>query len=407
MSLQYGCVMPNLIASRLMDKSEEIMKLWCTRARKDIGAAGAMETFALLDSLPQYLTQMADALTDSVKKTTARVADDKTDSTRIGRKHGTDRANFSHYSMDEVIFEFHILRKVIFEVMEQEGPLASTERDIIISSIEQAVNDSATQFTAALRESQQILMNTLTHDLRTPLTLAKLSGELILRISKEDKSKIYASRVVESLIRLDEMIDDLLDSSRVRSGQKLEMDFREMDLAELMAEVCEELTLVFGDRFIFKKTGVVKGYWSEPSLRRLIENLITNAAKFGFPDTKITMSLTQTDEGTQIKIHNFGEPIKEIDVPSLFDQFQRGADSVKKKGWGIGLTLVKGVAESHHGTVRVESSDQEGTTFFVLLPNDFRKTIKSKGDTKSRLSQDHIEADKKIDMASIINREKT
>ena len=365
--------MTNEIANRLKNNSEKIMKLWSARAQRDIQAAVPLEKLALRDSLPEYLTQIVDALSNTIIRTPSRVADDKIDSTRVGFQHGTDRATLSNYSVDEVIFEFHILREIIFKVMEEDQPLPSKERDIIISSIEQAVNDSATQFAAVLKDIQQKIMVTLTHDLRTPIAIAKLSGDLILRRSEEKDSQELAKRVVDAMGRVDEMIDDLLDSSRVRAGQKMQLEFQEMDLAKLMREICHELKIIFGDRITFNATGEIKGYWSEQGLRRLIENLISNAVKYGYSNSVITASVTEVIQGTKLEVHNLGKPIKKDDIPTLFDQFKRGPDTGKKQGWGIGLTLVKGITDAHQGRINVESSQEKGTSFIILLPNDFRK----------------------------------
>jgi signal transduction histidine kinase len=71
-----------------------------------------------------------------------------------------------------------------------------------------------------------------------------------------------------------------------------------------------------------------------------------------------------------LSVHNRGEPIKSEDEENLFQLFHRGtgAQAAGKRGWGLGLTIVKGIAEAHGGRVRVESSQGRGTTFFIDLP---------------------------------------
>ncbi len=153
------------------------MKLWSTRAQREITEALPLERLALRDSLPEYLNQMAEALSVTVKRTVARNAQDKSDSTRVGHKHGHDRAIRSEYSIDEVIFEFHLLREVVFQVLEETKPLSIRDRNVIISSIEQAVNDSATHFAKELREMQKKLSSHLptTYELQFPLRKFQLN----------------------------------------------------------------------------------------------------------------------------------------------------------------------------------------------------------------------------------------
>jgi signal transduction histidine kinase len=72
-------------------------------------------------------------------------------------------------------------------------------------------------------------------------------------------------------------------------------------------------------------------------------------------------------------VHNFGKAIPEEEQALLFQQYRRARSAETRTGWGLGLTVVKGMTEAHHGTVQVESKDEKGTTFSVQLPKDSRK----------------------------------
>jgi signal transduction histidine kinase len=84
----------------------------------------------------------------------------------------------------------------------------------------------------------------------------------------------------------------------------------------------------------------------------------------------VTVTLSQQGEQVELAVHNLGRPIPEEEQAILFQHFTRtkSAETSGKKGWGIGLTLVKGVAEAHGGSVQVESTPAHGTTFRVRLP---------------------------------------
>lgn len=362
----------------LKKNSEKILGLWSKRAQREITEALPLERLDLRDSLPEYLNQMAAALSKTFKSSPSIKAHEKSESTRVGHKHGHDRAVFSQYSIDEVIFEFHLLREVIFDVLEEVKPLSVRDRDIIISSIEQAVNDSATHFAKELREMQKKTIVTLTHDLRTPVSIAKISAELILKYHKNDAIGNIATRIVNNMDRIDLMVDDLLDATRIRALKNLGLEFQKMDLTKLSREICHELKIVFGDRIVFKGREKIFGYWSEQGLRRLIENLISNAVKYGTKDSTITVSVKSLAQGVKIEVHNRGNPIRKDEIALLFEDYERGTDTKDQIGWGIGLALVKAVAEAHKGKIEVESSAKNGTSFIVILPNDFRKTTSAK-----------------------------
>lgn len=381
--------MTNHTAALLKKNSDKIMELWTKRAQREISKALPLERLDLRDSLPEYLDQMAVALSETVKSTPSRKAQDKSESTRVGTKHGHVRAVFSSYSIDEVIFEFHLLREVVFEVLEEVKPLSVRDRDVIISSIEQAVNDSATHFAKELRDMQKKTIVTLTHDLRTPVSIAKISAELILKYHKKDAVGNLATRIVNNMERIDLMVDELLDATRIRAMKNLGLEFQNLDLTKLTREICNELKIVFGDRVVFKGKGSVFGYWSEQGLHRLIENLISNAVKYGTKGSPITVSVNRVSQGVKIEVHNKGNPIRKDEIPPLFEDYERGSDTKDQIGWGMGLALVKAVVVAHSGKIEVESSVKKGTSFKIILPIDFRKATSGKKLPETQQSLQH------------------
>ena len=101
---------------------------------------------------------------------------------------------------------------------------------------------------------------------------------------------------------------------------------------------------------------------------------MANAAKYSAPGTIVSIKLEKLDGLAKLAIHNEGNPIPVEEQKLLFQPFLRAkaAQDSGKKGWGLGLTLVKGIAEAHGGTVTVESSAEKGTTFTLSIPLDFR-----------------------------------
>ncbi|MFP5386198.1 MAG: ATP-binding protein [Bacteriovoracia bacterium] len=354
---------------RLRRDKDKILDLWVKRALKEVPAANHLEDLSLRDSLPEYLDQLADALSTTIDRTDARVASDKLDRTRVGKKHGMERARSLNYSMDQLIFEYHILRRVVCDVLESEMELKSEEREIIVSSVEQAVNDAATQFSDSLKDIQDQLTRTLAHDFRTPLSVAKLNLQIIMR-RPDDVENILskASRASVNLDRLDRMIQDLLDASRMKTGTNLNLEFQDCDLNWIVKEVLGDLNINHNNDLIIKSTGPCIGKWNESGLRRIVENLVTNAIKYGNAESPITIGVNQTEETAILSVHNIGQPIPPDDISILFQQFRRSRLTEKKPGWGLGLTVVKGMTEAHKGEIEVTSTKEEGTTFKITIP---------------------------------------
>ncbi|MGZ3747228.1 MAG: GAF domain-containing sensor histidine kinase [Pseudobdellovibrionaceae bacterium] len=250
-----------------------------------------------------------------------------------------------------------------------------------LSRSEASVTDLETE-----RELRENFVSLLSHDLRTPLSAARISAQLIQREANiTEPIRSLASRIVSNMNRVDQMISDLLDANRIRSGEKLPLNIEPFDLVALVRRTLEELSTIHGERFVLKVPEILDGYWDKSSIRRIIENLCNNAVKYGSPDAPIILSLSQTNDQmtdqVTIEVQNTGDLISPEDQKTLFQQFRRSqkAQGSGKKGWGIGLTLVRGVAEAHGGTVKVASDAQRGTVFTVTLPIDSRPFISKEG----------------------------
>lgn len=366
--------MPNKTADRLQRNIDKILTRWEKRVLEEVAAAHHQKKLALRNSLPDYLKQVVNALSNTIDRTSARQQTDKLESSRTGKKHGEDRAGSKNYTMDQLITEYHILRQVLFDVMEEEGPLTEVEREVIVCSIEQAVNDAATEYSEIMKSVKERISKTLAHDLRNPITSTKISAELVLRkLSSTDPFAPKMNLIINNMNRLEQMIVELLDASRLEAGESMPVVAELCDLSSIIRQAISEISLSDPAAIKIQTPDICEGYWDESGLRRITENLVSNAIKYG--DSKKPISITLTDEGDSVDlcVHNFGNPIAQADIPILFEQYKRLKSSEKQVGWGLGLTMVKGMVEAHHGTITVESDVGRGTTFRIQLPRDARK----------------------------------
>lgn len=216
-------------------------------------------------------------------------------------------------------------------------------------------------------------ISALSHDLRTPLTSATLSSQLIPRKTSDPTVSNLAMKITASLKRVDKMIEDLLDANRLRAGKKIIPKIEEFDLSALAKSTIQDLETIYGDRFVLDVPETFSVHLSPQGLRRIIENLCTNAIKYGSDSAPVSVQIREEQNFFELDVHNFGNPLREENKSQLFEEFvrARSEEGSEKKGWGIGLSIVKGVTEALGGEVDV-TSDEQGTTFSIRLPRDAR-----------------------------------
>jgi K+-sensing histidine kinase KdpD len=109
-------------------------------------------------------------------------------------------------------------------------------------------------------------------------------------------------------------------------------------------------------------------------MKRVLENLLDNALKYGEPEAAIRVRISYNHDRMLLSVHNEGDAIPQDELESIFQVFRRAeaAKEGEKRGWGIGLPYVRSVAESHGGSVQIDSAPGRGTTLGVDVPVDAR-----------------------------------
>ena len=221
------------------------------------------------------------------------------------------------------------------------------------------------------RQLREQFVATLSHDLRSPLQAARSSAEMMLRFpEKAEARERFSGRVLFNLDRIERMIGDLLDANRIRAGEVVPIQLESCDLRTLVRETVEEQGFIHGDRIRMEEHGSIIGDFEPNAIKRILENLMTNALKYGDSSKKVVVGVRMQGHLAVLSVHNEGNPIPVEDRDNLFRQFHRSsAASVSgKRGWGLGLTLVKGLVEAHRGKIEIESDPAHGTTFRIRLP---------------------------------------
>lgn len=217
------------------------------------------------------------------------------------------------------------------------------------------------------RSLREAFVAMLTHDLRTPLSVARMHTEMLAKkVAPENVAR--CKNVITHIDKVDRMIQDLLDANKLKAGEPIPIQPCEMCLNQIVDEAVADFKDLHGDRFLVKGERPVCGFWCGKAMRRILDNLLGNAVKYGDPESPVEICVSQSEVATRLTVHNFGPVIPKADQKRLFEPFKR-AGTNGQTGWGIGLSLVKGLVEAHHGSVSLESHREKGTTFELQFPN--------------------------------------
>lgn len=353
---------------RLRQSIPKVLSDWESRLRQEILSAEHQKSAALIQHIPGFLERLAAELLAGPNSSILTASTSRQKGKEEAQEQGTKRANISRYVLHEVILEYHILREVIFKVLEEQSPLLPIERDIILNSIDRSVNDTASQFVKSVQSFQEIFLLGLVHDLRGPAINISTAAKLIMSDSRGDFEGIQklAAIIDNSASRIDRMSIDLLDASKAQAGGVISLHFSDFELVGQLEGIIKSMKNTRVS--IQAPSSHVLVRWSPNAFNRIIENLVGNALKFANSDSPITIRLEETTDAVTIAVHNQGPPIPHETRAKLFDKFSRGSEQHSKQGWGIGLVLVKGLVDAHHGTIEIESEENKGTTFVVRLP---------------------------------------
>lgn len=241
-----------------------------------------------------------------------------------------------------------------------------------IGELVDTFNDMISRLEKSVKKIKQF-SGDVSHELRTPLTIIRGEIEVLLRKdrSKEEYQKTLKSALEETAY-LERIIDDLLFLSRMDALEKKEFE-KSVQLDEILLKVVES------QEFAAKKKGItldikkveptqVKG--EEILLERMVANIIDNAIRYTHSAGKVEVSLEKKDGTSTLFVQDTGIGIPEESLPLIFDRFYVVDKSRFKEtgGLGLGLSIVKRVADCHGGKIEVKSELNKGTSFLVHFP---------------------------------------
>lgn len=240
------------------------------------------------------------------------------------------------------------------------------ERDVLVSTIDKI---EGSQRMWAMQEN---FVATVSHDLRTPLGFIKGYTTTLLR---EDTNwdvptyREFLGIIDDEADRLQELIDNLLDSSRLQSGTlqmnlqtvRLDVVLRDMIQRSQLREIDVNLELEIENQGVIVQADPMR-------LGQVFDNLINNAIKYA-PGSTVIIRLYVDDDSAVIKVIDDGPGIDKEHLERIFQRFYRVPETrMTVRGSGLGLYICRQIIIAHNGTIKAESDTGQGTTFYITLP---------------------------------------
>ncbi|MGF6220973.1 ATP-binding protein [Pseudomonas sp. YL-218 TE3947] len=283
------------------------------------------------------------------------------------------------FTMDQMVSEYRALRSSVLRLWLAHG-YAGEDHQILDmirfnEAIDQALVESIAAYGQAVETTRKQVLGVLGHDLRTPLSAVTLGADL-LRQTEElgTHGKKIISQIATSVQSANQMVNDLLDLARCNLGTGIPVRPESTDLSSVCRAVVDELIIAHPKaHIIFNATGSVTGQYDPSRMAQVFSNLIGNAARHGSPQHPINVSLNGDDTFACFCVQNYGKPIPPSELPSLFNpegrysKYSEGEPGASS-GLGLGLFIAAQIVEGHGGTIEVESTQEQGTIFRVILP---------------------------------------
>jgi len=224
-----------------------------------------------------------------------------------------------------------------------------------------------------LQEQQKGLLQTISHDLRSPLAVIKGHEQVVASMLAEQgvNGTIQQSlaAIERSVNRMDLMIQDLVDATRWEGGQ-LELKCEPVNLPHYLDDLLQRVSMALAAKRVQVEMpdDLPLVYADYARLERILVNLLSNALKYSDPDTLVRVKAQPQDGEVVITVTDQGTGIPPEALPHLFERFYRVPGEQKVEGIGLGLYITKVLVEAHGGRIWGESDVGKGSTFYFTLP---------------------------------------
>ncbi len=254
-----------------------------------------------------------------------------------------------------------------FERMVMEG-LTAAER---VASTPASPDAPSAADESALTLVREDMLNWVAHEIKSPLSAAFTATQLAVRGLRQGEGSEDTERrlglISKQLSRMDELVNSILDAARLQDG-RLKLDLETFDLGPWLETVVGAWREVNPDFEITCRDGAGIRLVADPErLRQVIDNLISNAIKYGQPSRHIEVDVVDREDRVEISVRDHGRGIAREHLDTLFNRFHR-VPGQGGRGHGLGLYIASALTRLHGGEIQVESEPEKGARFTVTLP---------------------------------------
>lgn len=374
------------LADFIRDNMEAILQAWEDFARTIEPPALTMNDKALRDHARQMLRAFSEDLatpqSDHERAAKSKGLGQRDSENSAAEIHAEARL-MSGYTVVQLVSEYRALRSSVLKLWaDASGERLDTDmRDVtrFNEAVDQALSESVARYAQMIKQSQNMFLAILGHDLRNPLgTLISGSGFIMQATDIPPRYILAATRMFNGAKRMSRLINDLIDFTRTHLGPGIPVKVAPSNLVAVCEDVVNELRTFHPERRIeLYAPPHLEAHFDEGRIAQVISNLAGNALQYGNADTPATVRVSGSDSERDITItvHNRGIGIVPDKVAQIFNPLVRiaanhhaDAGDVERTSLGIGLFISREIIQAHGGQISVTSNDHDGTTFTVTIP---------------------------------------
>jgi signal transduction histidine kinase len=364
------------LADFILSDMERILAKWEAFAATCSPATASMTSSQLRDHAKQILEAVAADLRtyqspeEQADKSMGLAAASFGAPETAAQTHAVLRAK-DGYDINQLASEYRALRASVLSLWIESCQSAPPFLQDVIrfnEAIDQAVAESISHYSAWVERARNLLLGSLSHDMRSPLQTVRMTAVLLGHLNAGDAVSAASGRLIRSGAQLQSLLDDLVDFNRTKLGLGISIVPSPVDLAEICAQELEQLGAAYPDsRLQLTVEGDCHGTFDARRIRQVIGNLVTNAIQYGAPGVPVRVGVVGEETDLLLEVSNDGPVIGRETLMQLFEPLKRATANPHHPGLGLGLYIVREIAKGHGGVAEARSDDHE-TVFSVRVP---------------------------------------
>lgn len=277
------------------------------------------------------------------------------------------------FPLEQLACDYSALRVSALHVwIEACRPKQPAIEDIIRfdEALDEALVGSIRLYAAHVSHARSMLLGMLSHDLRSPLGTVLMTARALRRLHTNADVDHAAELLLRSGARMQKLLDEQIDLSRVELGLGIGVHPRDVDLGPVCTDELEQIGAAHAECALnLEVTGDCSGTWDAGRFQQMLNNLVVNAVQYGEPHEEIQVSLHGAEAEVQLTVANAGETIDDETLARIFEPMRRGGAAASRhdSGLGLGLYIASEIAKAHGGAIAAESKGRK-TVFTVHLP---------------------------------------